>query len=57
MEARTKARDRRFCRPIPQMKRGARSANLNAPREQHYGKSKDTDAARRVKVAGAIWQN
>lgn len=52
MEA-VKARDRRYSRPIPQMKRGARSGNLNAPRhnEQDYGKWKViTVASSRVKL-------
>lgn len=50
MEARKKGRDRRYCRPTPQMNRGARSGNLNAPKAKHYERSKVSTMASRVKL-------
>jgi hypothetical protein len=59
MEARAKARDRRYCRAGPQMERAARSANLNGPWNDGLKAHRNySSTASRVKPhQGAAWQS
>lgn len=61
MDTRVKARDRRYSRPIPQMKRGARSEHLDTPKhsEQYNGKPKVSTNGNRFNLIqrGAVWPN